>query len=116
MQAVERYNAACSANGQIGGIIDESADLDQVVEDGGVDRSRSRCAVVDVDEGLQDLVRKLQPGSVKGRYVAPVPAGCIPSAIGLGAWTLRGRGLRRGDGAQRGHRLGKATQTQSDSH
>lgn len=72
VQAIEGYNATCGADSEIGRIVDESADLDEVVEDGGVDWAGAGGVVVDVDEGLEDLVGKLQPWPVEGRDVTPV--------------------------------------------
>lgn len=74
VQAVERYDATCGADSEVGRIVDEPADLDQVIEDGGVDWAGARGVVVDIDEGLEDLVGKLQPWPVEGRDVTPVSA------------------------------------------
>lgn len=84
MQAIEGHDAAGGAHGEVGSIVDEPADLDQVVEDGGVDGSRARGVVVDVDKGLQYLMGKLQPWSVEGGYVAPVSAADL-----ISNWTRR---------------------------
>lgn len=65
VQAIEGYNATCGADSKVGRIVDESADLDEVVEDGGVDWAGAGGVVVDVDESLEDLVGKLQPWPVE---------------------------------------------------
>lgn len=77
VQAVQRYDATCGANGEVSRIVDEAADLDQVVEDGGVYWAGAGGVVVDVDEGLEDLVGKLQPWPMERRDIAPVSASSI---------------------------------------
>lgn len=65
VQAIEGYDATRGADSEVGRIVDEPADLDEVVEDGGVDWAGAGGVVVDVDEGLEDLVGKLQPWPVE---------------------------------------------------
>lgn len=77
VQAVQRYYATCGANGEVSRIIDEAADLDQIIEDGGVDWAGAGGVVVDVDEGLEDLVGKLQPWPMERGDIAPVSADAI---------------------------------------
>lgn len=61
-----------SAHGQVGGLIYESADFEEVVEYGRIILTRSRREEVAMSEGFQNLVRKLQPWSVEGGYVSPM--------------------------------------------
>lgn len=89
VQAVERHDATCGAHGEIGRIVNEPADLDQVVEDGGIDWAWAGGVVVDVDEGLEDLVGKLQPWPMKRRDVAPVSAVSIDQRLGRAHRELR---------------------------
>lgn len=83
IQAIQRYDATCGADSEVGRIVNESANLDQVVEDGGVDWAGTGGVVVDVDEGLEDLVGKLQPWPVEGRNVTPVSAVSVDQQLGL---------------------------------
>lgn len=83
VEAIEGYNATCGADSEVGRIVDESADLDQVIEDGGVDRAGAGGVVVDVDEGLEDLVGKLQPRPVEGRDITPVSVVSIYQQLSL---------------------------------
>jgi hypothetical protein len=68
-----RGEATRRTHGEVGGLVDGLADLDQVVEDGGVDGVRARGEVVAVCEGLEDLGGELQPGPVERRDIAPMP-------------------------------------------
>lgn len=83
VQAIQRYDATCGADSEVGRIVNESAYFDQVVEDGGVDWAGAGGVVVDVDEGLEDLVGKLQPWPVEGRNVTPVSAISVNQQLGL---------------------------------
>lgn len=66
--------AARRAHGQRRGLVDVAADLEQVVEDGGVNGPWARGQVVCVRQRLEHLGRQLQPRPVERRDVAPVPA------------------------------------------
>ena len=99
VQTVQRHNTTCGADGEVGRIVDESAGLDQIIEDGRVDWAGTGSVVVDVDEGLEDLVGKLQPWPMEARNVAPVPAVSIDQQLGPAHrewWGVRGGGARRG--------------------
>lgn len=86
VEAIQRYDATCGADSEVGRIVDQPADLYQVVEDGRVDWAGARGVVVDVDEGLEDLVGELQPWPVEGRDVTPVSAVSIDQQLGLAHW------------------------------
>lgn len=101
VQAIKGYNATCGTDSEVGRIVDESADLDQVVEDGGVDRAGAGGVVVYVDEGLEDLVGELQPRPVEGRDITPVSVVSIDQQLGLAHrewWGCQGA-LRKEKGA-----------------
>lgn len=72
---VERGNARGGLDAEVRGIVNEAADLDEVEEDGRVDRARSGRVVVAVGEVLEDLGWQLEPGAVEGRDEAPMPGG-----------------------------------------
>lgn len=72
VQALERHQATGSADGEIGRVIDQLADFQQIVEYGWVNRTGERSVVINVGEGLEDFGRKLKPRAMKGRYVAPM--------------------------------------------
>jgi DNA-binding transcriptional LysR family regulator len=94
VQVVQRYKATCGADGEVGRLVDESADLDQVKEDGEIDWAGTRGEAVDLDESLQDVVGELQPWPMKRRNIAPVPAFSIDQQLSL---ALRRKGLGRRD-------------------
>ena len=66
-------DAVAGAHRFLGRLVDGLADLDEVVEDGGVNRVGARGEVVAVGERLEDLRGQLEPGAVKRRDVAPMP-------------------------------------------
>lgn len=68
-----RGEARGGAHGEIRGLVDGLADLDEVVEDGGVNGPGPRGQEVAVGQALEHLGGQLQPGSVERRDVAPVP-------------------------------------------
>lgn len=69
----DRSHAAGSADGEVGGLVDEASDLDQIEEDGGVNGAGSRGVVVRIRDGLEDFGGQLEPWSVERRDVAPMP-------------------------------------------
>ena len=87
-----RGHAAGSADGQVGGVIDEAPDLDQVEEDGRVDGARARRVVVGIRDGLEDLGRQLEPRSVEGRDVPPMPVGGTRPSVVARAGIAAGEG------------------------
>lgn len=76
VQALERHQTTGGANREIGGVVDQSADLEQIVEDGGIDGAGEWGVVVDVGEGFEDLGGELEPWSMERRDVAPMPVLC----------------------------------------
>lgn len=76
-----RGEAAGGAHGEVGGLVDSFTDLDEVVEDGGIDGLGARGEVVAVGEGLEDFGGELEPGPVEGRDVAPMSAVCALEAV-----------------------------------
>ena len=68
-----RRQARRGAHSKVGGLVNRLADLDKVVEDGGVNGVRARGEVVAMSERLEDLRGKLEPGTVERRDVAPMP-------------------------------------------
>jgi len=71
---VDRGDPGGGADGKVGSIVDEAPDLDEIIEDSGVNRTRARGIIVDIREGLEDLRGELKPGAVEGRDVAPMPS------------------------------------------
>lgn len=65
-------NAAGSANGEIGRLIDEPPNLHQVKENSRIDGVWSRGVVVRIGNGFEDLWRQLKPWAVERRYVPPM--------------------------------------------
>jgi hypothetical protein len=68
-----RRQARRGAHSEVGRLIYRLADLDQVVEDGGVNRVWARGEIVAMGERLEDFGGKLEPGAVERRDVAPMP-------------------------------------------
>lgn len=73
VQALNGHITTRSANSKVGGFIDEAADLEEVVEYGGVNLSGKGGVEVDVCETLEDLVGKLEPWTMKRRDIPPMP-------------------------------------------
>jgi len=72
-----RRDAVTGAHRVLGRLVDGLADLDDVVEDGGVDQARRGHGVVLVGQRGQDLGRQLEPWSMERGDVAPVPVAII---------------------------------------
>jgi hypothetical protein len=68
-------NAIAGAHRVLRRLVDGLTDLDDVVEDRGVDQAGGRHGVVLVGQRGQYLGRQLEPWSVERGDVAPVPAG-----------------------------------------
>jgi len=97
-------DAVAGAHRVLRGFVDGLADLDDVVEDGGIDQARRGHGVVLVGQRRQYLGRQLEPWSMKRGDVAPVPVVIVRvmvvslSSRALGApWVLLERleGLRK---------------------
>jgi hypothetical protein len=65
-------DAAGGAHGEVGGIIDETADLDQVEEDCRVNGARPGSVVVRIGDSFQNFRGELKPWAMKGRNIAPM--------------------------------------------
>jgi hypothetical protein len=72
-----RRDAVAGAHRVLGRLVDGLADLDDVVEDGGIDQARRGHGVVLVGQRGQDLGRQLEPWSMERGDVAPVSVGIV---------------------------------------
>ena len=72
-----RRQARRGAHRERRGLVDGLADLDEVIEDGGVNGVRARGQIIAVGERLEDFWRELQPGTMERRNVAPMPIGAL---------------------------------------
>jgi len=63
---VDRGHAGSSAYCEVGGLVDEASDLDEIEENCRIDRTRSGSIVIRICEALEDLGRQLQPWPVEG--------------------------------------------------
>lgn len=61
-----------SADGEIGGFVNQTAYLDEIKEDGRIDGPRSRGGIVAICETLENFRRQLEPRAVERRNVAPM--------------------------------------------
>lgn len=68
-------HAAGGTDGKVGGLINESSDLDQVEEDSGVNGAGPQGVVVRICDSLEYLWRQLEPWPMERRYVPPMPMG-----------------------------------------
>jgi hypothetical protein len=70
-------DAVAGAHRVLRGFVDGLADLDDVVEDGGIDQARRGHGVVLVGQRRQYLGRQLEPWSMERGDVAPVPVAIV---------------------------------------
>lgn len=61
------------AHSEVSRLVDRLTDLDEVIEDGGINGVWTRGEIIAMGERLEDFWRELQPGSMERRNVAPMP-------------------------------------------
>jgi hypothetical protein len=82
-------DAIAGAHRVLRGFVDGFADLDDVVEDGGIDQARRGHGVVLVGQRRQYLGRQLEPWSMERGDVAPVPVAIVRIMTGIAVLNQR---------------------------